>query len=163
MIDWTTVSISIGGSLLGGVLSGTWQVNKSIKKQREERNKREIANWYHRVNSVCLRIHREVLRLPPNESIDISGYELKSDTDEVKLKRLNNLIDDLLKIHTEAPPEISRDLLNEIESLGFEYENIEPTMDEPTTTDIKDSVRENAEEIMDLSTKRSENYDEVPY
>ena len=85
MVDWTTVVISIGASLLGGLLSGTWQVNRSIIKQREERRKRKKKeNWYHQINSICLRIHREVLRLPPNEPITVAGYKPELDSDEFK-------------------------------------------------------------------------------
>jgi len=163
MVDWMTVLISIGGSLFGGVGSALWQVNKSYEKEREERIDRELENWYHQVNSVCLRIRRETLRLPANEPVAMTGYRPTSDSDDVELGRLNKLVDNLMEVHTKAPAEVDRELLQKIEHVGYAYENLTPTMDHLTTTDIKSELQVMSEEIMEEVTRRADRYSSVPY
>ena len=169
MVDWTTIIISVGASLLGGLASGRYQVNKSFKKDQKKERERESENWYHKINSICLRIYQESLRLPPNESININYYRPQSTSENVDLTRLNQLMDELLERHTEEPADIDRHLLNKIEYICFEYENIEPKLDSPTTTDIKDLIQGSEDQehsitaIMELASERSKRYDRPPH
>jgi len=93
----------------------------------------------------------------------MTGYRPTSDSDDVELGRLNKLVDNLMEVHTKAPAEVDRELLQKIEHVGYAYENLTPTMDHLTTTDIKSELQVMSEEIMEEVTRRADRYSSVPY
>lgn len=163
MVDWTTVIISVAVSLSGGLITSHWQVRNSVKQQRNDRIKREKENWYHKVNSICLRIHRESFRLTTNVPVESRFSRPQAMGEEADLERTNELFQELLEVHTEAPSEVDREILDKIETFGFEYEHIDSNRSNPTTTDMKELLKENSESIMDDVSEKSHRYTEAPF
>lgn len=155
-INWGTVIVSI----LGSILVSTYSIHRELKLQRKYDREREIEGWYHKLISTSLRIKKQSLRLPYNESIDPQTMKA---TDELEpLTRINKNIEVLLDLHADAPPEIETDLLTDIEEIGFWWEN--PIQeDEFNSTEMRSFLIENSEELMEDAVEKSDRYQGLPY
>ncbi|QLH76551.1 hypothetical protein HZS55_04190 [Halosimplex rubrum] len=163
-INWTTVLISVGGAVGSSGLISWFLMGKRIKKQRDQEIKREREHWYHQVNSINLRIWRTCLELPYGVDLN-EATKLPENGDEgaQEMKKIISLIDELLNTHTNAPPEIERDVLQDIEDIGYWFDNLDIEESDPTTTDIRDRLVSDTQNMMDQVSELSERYEEPPY
>jgi hypothetical protein len=163
MIDWTTVAISILGSIGTSGLASWFLIGKRIEKEQEYKQKAQKESWYHQIDSICLRIWRISLEMPYEVPIDTDARTPK-DTEEglEQMAELQYLLRDLLELHTEAPPEVDRSLLDKIEAIGYWYDNIEFN-EVTTTTDLREYIQPEIESVMEEIADESERYDEPSY
>lgn len=163
MVDWTTVAVSVLGSIGSSGLASWFLIGRRIKKEQRYERKTQKENWYHQVDSICLRIWRTSLEIPYEVPID-TNTGMPKDTDEGReqLYEFQSLLQRLLEIHTEAPPEIDRSMLKKIETIGYWYDNMEFN-EVATTTDLREYIQPEIESVMEEIANKSERYNQPSY
>lgn len=156
-ISWGTVFVSIGSSAAVNYLGITHEL-RGIRNREIER---EQEIWYNKVVSLGLRLRREALRLPYNKEVNNEGQEMTSG--EINIMPIRKTIDELYSVHTEAPPEIDKEVLNSIEELGYWFDNLGSEAEGITSTDVKDGLQEKSESLIISAVEKSERYSEIPY
>lgn len=163
MVDWTTVLVSMLGSIGTSGLASWFLIGTRIKKEQQYERKVQRENWYHQVNSICHRIWRVILETPYEVPIDPdTKMPTGSEEGSEQMNKLQPLIQELLKTHTEAPAEVDKELLKQIEAMGYWFDNMEYN-EVTTTTDVRRHIRSKVEGIMDKITTESERFERPPY
>ena len=156
-----TVGLSILLSVLSSVAINYTQVLTEISENRKANINREVESWYQRVISMGLRLRREALRLEYGKSVNLEGRRLTSKGEDVG--KISDLIESLLQLHTEAPPEADPEILTDIEELGYWHDNADAENPHLDTAIIKTETQQRAEEIIDSAVENSKRAEDLPY
>jgi hypothetical protein len=156
-----TVLASIALSIISSIVVNLWRINKEISKNRQAEIERGKESWYQRVISHGLRLRREALRLEYSEPVQLEGRTLTSDEED--LSKISALVESILELHTDAPPEIDRDILGDIQELGHWHDNVDSQNSQINTSVLKTEIQSRAEDLVEKAVDRSNRAEEPPY